>query len=267
MKVTFLGTGTSHGVPPLDCMINDHARCKKNVCRLSDHDPKHRRTRSSIIVELSGKTILIDASLDFRQQALREKVKRIDALLITHGHADHIGGIPDLRSYDWHRATPLPLYGSAESIATIRQTYGYVFDPMAFEGGGIPKIETRIVTSRFELFGDTITPIAVHHGVLSGCLGFRIGGLVYIPDMKSIADNELEMCRHADTLILNCLRDEREHISHLILPESVALARALSPRQCFFIHMSHDIHYEIDGAGLDDWMAFAWDGLQIQIID
>src|SRR5512136_536312 len=114
MKITFLGTGTSHGVPTLDCVIAGYARCPKNVCRLSEHDGRHRRTRSSVFVEWDGLNILIDASLDFREQALREKILRIDALLLTHGHADHIGGLPDLRSYTSRAQKPLPVYGSPE---------------------------------------------------------------------------------------------------------------------------------------------------------
>ncbi len=264
MEITFLGTGTSHGVPMLDCMINGYARCKKNVCRLSETDTRHRRTRSSIIVAWNGMGVLVDASLDFRAQALRERIGRIDAALVTHSHADHIGGIPDLRSYDRSRAKPLPLYGSPESVAMIRSTYPYLFDPATFIGGGISSIETFGITGPFELFGETITPIPVGHGGLAGCLGFRIGPVVYIPDMKTIDDTGLKTCRGADTLILNCLRDEPEHVSHLTLKESMAIARRISPRRCFFTHMGHDIHYEIDGEKLEPWMNFAFDGLRIQ---
>jgi phosphoribosyl 1,2-cyclic phosphate phosphodiesterase len=265
MKITFLGTGTSHGVPPLDCMIDDHARCKKNVCRLSATDPKHIRTRSSVLVEWDGCHVLIDVSLDFRQQALRERVQRIDAVLITHGHADHIGGMPDLRSYTAGKSGPLPLYGSEESVRSIRQSFGYIFDPAAFVGGGIPKIETIAVTGPFDLGGKRALPIAVEHGALGGCFGYRLGPLVYIPDIKSIGEEELNKCSGAEVLVLNCLRDEREHISHLILPQSIALARRIGPKQCYFIHMCHDIHYKIDSKNLDPWMSFSYDGLKIEI--
>ena len=191
MKITFLGTGTSHGVPTLDCMIDNHARCKKDVCRLSETDPKHRRTRSSVLVSWDGNNVLIDASLDFRQQALREKIMRIDAVLVTHGHADHIGGMPDLRSYTREAADPLPLYGSAESIGAIKKSYEYIFNPDAFVGGGIPHLSTNPVDGPFPLLGKTIVPIAVTHGVLTGCFGYRIGDFTYIPDMNALTEPEL----------------------------------------------------------------------------
>jgi phosphoribosyl 1,2-cyclic phosphate phosphodiesterase len=265
MKITFLGTGTSHGVPPLDCMIDSHARCKKDVCRLSETDPRHARTRSSLFVEWDGAAVLIDVSLDFRQQALREKIKRIDAVLVTHGHADHIGGMPDLRSYTKQKEAPLPVFGSKESIDAIRQSFAYLFDPNPFVGGGITKIETRAVNAPFELAGRKIVPLPVEHGPLKGCFGFRLGPLVYIPDMKSIDDKVLEKCAGAEVLILNCLRGEREHISHLILPQSMEYARRMGPKRCCFIHMCHDIHYKIDKKNLEPWMDFSYDGLIIEI--
>jgi phosphoribosyl 1,2-cyclic phosphate phosphodiesterase len=265
MKITFLGTGTSHGVPPLDCMLQEYANCNKGVCRQSEHDPKHRRTRSSILVEWNECAILIDPSLDFRQQALRERLRRIDAVLITHTHADHIGGIPDLRSYTRPRPAPLPVYGSPESMRTIRSSYAYIFDPETFAGGGIPNLQTCEVAGPFAVAGNRVTPVRVRHGSLDGCFGYRLGGLVYIPDLKSIADDELAKCSDAEILVLNCLRDEREHVSHLILPQSMELAIKIAPKKCFFIHMCHDIHYAIDGEKLAPWMAFAYDGLRVEI--
>ena len=265
MKITFLGTGTSHGVPSLDCMIDNHARCRKDVCRLSETDPRHARTRSSVFAEWDGMNILIDVSLDFRQQALRERIKRIDAVLITHCHADHIGGLPDLRSYTKQKDSPLPVYGSSESLEALHRSFGYMFDPDTFVGGGIPNIETRAVSGPFKLAGKTVIPLAVEHGPLKGCFGYRLGPLVYIPDMKSIGDKELEKCAGAEVLILNCLRGEREHISHCILPQSRAIALRIKPKQCYFIHMCHDIHYRIDRQGLESWMDFSYDGLAIEI--
>lgn len=265
MDITFLGTGTSHGVPPIDCMIHDHTRCVKGVCVESKKDSRHRRTRSSVLVEWNGLSLLIDVSLDFRQQALREKIKRIDAVLVTHGHADHIGGIPDLRSYTSQRTDPLPLFGSPESIATIRKSYAYIFDPDTFAGGGIPKLCTNEVTGPFYVLGNHVAPVPVGHGSLEGCVGYRIGGLAYIPDIKSIGDDSLALCRGAELLVLNCLRDEREHVSHLILRQSMELAENIAPKQCLFIHMCHDIHYAIDGKKLKPWMAFSYDGLKVSI--
>jgi phosphoribosyl 1,2-cyclic phosphate phosphodiesterase len=262
MRVTFLGTGTSHGVPSIDCMLSGHANCRKGVCRASASDPHHARTRCSIHVDFGDHAVLCDCSLDFRAQVLRERVQRIDALLLTHRHMDHMGGIPDLRSF-----TPqaLPLYASEETIHEAQQAFAYVFAPDTFVGGGITRLSPHAVRAPFALFGRQVTPVSVEHGVLQGCFGYRIGPLAYIPDMKRMAPEEAEKLHGLDCLILNCLRDERPHATHMILEESIAFARVLAPRRCFFVHMSHDIHYELDQPRLDSWMRFAYDGLVIDI--
>jgi phosphoribosyl 1,2-cyclic phosphate phosphodiesterase len=265
MKITFLGTGTSHGVPSIDCMIAGHAHCKKDVCRSSARDPKHRRTRSSILVEVSGKNVLVDVSADFRQQALSCAVKSIDAVIVTHGHADHVSGIPDIRSYTGHATAPLDVYGSAESMDIIKKMFRYVFSERTFVGGGIPRLRLNRVKGPFSIFDTVITPVPVMHGNLRGCFGYRVGNMAYIPDMKSMDASAKRLVRGLDCLIINCLRDEREHATHLILEQSMSLARELSPGLCYFIHMSHDIHYEIDGKKLDPWMHFSHDGLCIEL--
>jgi phosphoribosyl 1,2-cyclic phosphate phosphodiesterase len=262
MQVTFLGTGTSHGVPSIDCVLAGHARCRKGVCQAAAHDPKHNRTRCSLHVDLGDHAILCDASLDFRAQVLRERVSRIDALLLTHRHMDHMGGIPDLRSFT---AEPLPLYASEETVNEARQAFGYAFDPGAYVGGGITRLEPHVVNAPFELCGQTVTPVAVEHGVLKGCLGFRIGPLAYIPDMKRMAESEKDKLRGLKCLVLNCLRDERLHATHMIVEESLALARELAPKRCLFVHMCHDIHYIEDKRLLDPWMDFAFDGMRITL--
>lgn len=265
MEITVLGSGTSHGVPTLDCMINDYKNCPQHVCESAQTDPRHARTRSSILLERDNKNVLIDVSADFRQQALREKIKRIDAVLITHCHADHVGGIPDIRSYT--RQKPIPFYGSDESIKGIRNMFSYIFNPDVFAGGGIPRIETNIVNGSFDLFEKKIIPLWIQHGSLKGCLGYRIGPLAYIPDMKTIADEEINKICGADVLIVNCLHRFYENPSHMTLPESIRFARRVKPKRCYFIHMSHDIHYKIDSEKLDSWMAFSYDGMKINVPD
>ncbi len=262
MKLLFLGTGTSHGVPAIDCMLNNFARCPKGVCAAAFSDARHNRTRCSIVVEYDGKSVLIDVSPDFRHQVLREKVMRIDAVLITHCHADHIGGIPDIRSYT-HR--PLPFFASRESAARIRQAFDYVFNPPEMRGGGIPDIDLHEIDAPFELFGAAVTPIAVEHGSLKGAYGYRIGELAYVPDLKSMSQEGKQKLRGVKCLVVDALRDERPHSTHMILPESIALARELGAQRTYFTHLAHNIHYQLDSAILDDTMAFAYDGLRVEI--
>jgi phosphoribosyl 1,2-cyclic phosphate phosphodiesterase len=244
-------------------MRSGYEKCPKGVCIAARAESRHARTRSSILVEYDNRAVLIDVSADFRQQALRESVSAIHAILITHTHADHIMGIPDIRSYTVDAS--MPLYGSAQSVHEIQSIFKYIFDPATFVGGGIPKLTCIPVNQRFPLFGKTVTPIPVAHGTMSGCYGYRIGDLAYIPDLKSIGDSEKALLFNLDCLIIDCLRETRPHSTHIILPESLTLARELKPRQCYFVHLSHDIHFIDDAKHLDSWMAFAYDGLRLDI--
>jgi phosphoribosyl 1,2-cyclic phosphate phosphodiesterase len=246
-------------------MLSDYSLCRKGVCRASLSDPKQQRTRSSILVEYNEKHVLIDVSSDFRTQALRERIPKIDAVLITHCHSDHITGIPDIRSYTAHRQDPLPLYGSDESMTVIRNSFSYVFENKAQVGGGIPRLSTNVINDSFALFGSTIFGFPVDHGGLVGSLGFRIGAMAYIPDCASLQPSALAALSGLDVLILNCLRESTTHSSHLTLEQSIALSRRIKPRKCYFIHMSHDIDYRTDSAKLDEWMSFSYDGLKIEV--
>lgn len=263
MNITFLGTGTSHGVPSIDCMLRGYTTCPQGVCREAATDPRHRRTRSSILVEWNNRSVLIDAGPDLREQCLRENVSAIDAVLCTHAHADHISGIPDIRSYT--REHLVPFYGSDETMDKIRSTFSYVFNPSTPVGGGLPRIASHSIDGPFTLFDTTVVPVRVEHLGLSGCFGYRIGPLAYLPDLKSITREECEKLSGVSCLILNCLRRGPGHTSHLTLPYSIEFARTIAPRQCYFIHMSHDIHYRNDRTVLDSWMDFSWDGLRISL--
>lgn len=262
MRVTLLGTGTSHGVPMLDCMLNNYARCPHMVCLKARTDARYRRTRASILVEAGGASILVDTSQDFREQMLANTVRRIDAVIYTHGHADHMYGLADIRSYCRHQAGPIPLYGSAETLDGIRRAFDYVFDPPAELGGGIPTVQTHVLEDPMRVAGVVVTPVPVEHGSLNGCIGVRMGDMAYIPDVKRIPEPSMALLQGLDLLIINCLR-LRPHSSHLTLEESLRYIKDLQPRRALLTHLSHDIDADVEGWLLPSGVAFARDGLVV----
>ena len=264
LEITFLGTGTSHGVPPLDCMIAGYAKCPKGVCRKSLSDPRHNRTRTSVLLRKNGMTLIADVSADFRQQALRAGIERIDAVALSHGHIDHFGGLPDIRSYTDAREEPLDVYASAETIDTVTRAFPYMFETRDGCGKGVPRLRMNVLKEPRDIVGFRVTPVPVSHGRLKECLGLRIDNIGYVPDVKRMGAASEELLKGLDCLILNCLRDTREHSTHMTLEQSMALARRLEPRRCCFIHMTHDIDYTVDGKHLDSWMEFSYDGLVVE---
>jgi phosphoribosyl 1,2-cyclic phosphate phosphodiesterase len=265
ITITFLGTGTSHGVPVVDCMMSDYSICPKGVCKEAENDPKHNRGRSSILVEFEGKSILIDVSSDFREQVLREKVKKIDAVLLTHKHADHITGLPDIRSYSRVVDGALPIYGSSETIDAISQSFSYIFDPKTFVGGGIPELKREIISSPVNIFGVQFIPLPVVHGGCSGCFGYRFGDTAYIPDVKEIPQETMDLLEGVETLIIDTLRIDKPHSTHLILPEAVEIAQKIGAKKVWFTHLCHGIHYKNDKKILNKNMDFAFDGLKLEV--
>jgi phosphoribosyl 1,2-cyclic phosphate phosphodiesterase len=270
VEILFLGTGTSHGVPVVDCMMTDYKMCPKNVCRLAQTDKKHKRSRSSIIVSFKEKNVLIDCGPDFREQVLREKVKNIDAVLFTHRHSDHICGIPDIRSYcmiihsrDKIEHKTLPIYGSKETIDAISQSFSYIFDPNTFVGGGIPELERNVINKKINLFETDFITIPVEHGSCNGCFGYRFGNVAYIPDVKSIPETSFDLLKNLDLLIIDCLRMERPHSTHFIYGDIENLIAKINPKKVLGTHLCHDIHYEIDEKVIDKRMTFAYDGLKV----
>ncbi len=263
MRITMLGTGTSHGVPMLDCMLSEYARCPHDVCRKAQSDPRYRRTRASILVQTDEIHLLIDTSQDFREQMIANRVARIDAVLYTHGHADHIYGLPDIRSYS--RRGPLDIYGSDETLGILRGAFDYVFCPPEYVGGGIPSLTAHELDDGCRLGDLTIETIPVEHGSLAGCQGYRLNDVAYIPDVKTIPPESLARLGNLDLLILNCLR-QRPHAGHLSLEESLAYAEQIAPKRCLLTHVAHDIDFEVETPHLPEWIRFAHDG-QVVTVD
>jgi phosphoribosyl 1,2-cyclic phosphate phosphodiesterase len=264
MRITFLGTGTSHGVPTIDCMLQHYANCPHRVCLKAAENPRHRRLRASIYIEIGESGLLVDTSQDFREQMLRAQITHLDAILYTHGHADHIYGLPDTRSYSHQQSAPLPIYGSTETLHILRHAFDYVFRPPEFLGGGIPVLAPHELNHSMVIAGQPVQPVHVEHGSLEGCQGYRLGTMAYIPDAHSIPPESLDLLEGLNLLILNCLRP-RPHSSHLSLAESLAYIERLQPRQALFTHMTHDIDYELEEPHLPSNVRFAYDGLQVTL--
>ena len=262
--MTLLGTGTSHGVPMIDCMLDGYSRCPGRLCERALHDPRLRRTRSSALLEWEGASVLLDTSQDFHQQMLAGHVMRIDAVLYTHGHADHIYGLPDLRSYCRRQNGAIDLFGSAETLGVLQTAFDYVFRPPEFVGGGIPVVSAHLLAEPCTLLGQRVVPIPVVHGPLRGCQGYRIGDVAYLPDVKSVPPSSLARLEGLDLLVIDCLR-LRPTASHVSLEESLAYAERLAPRRCVFTHMTHEIDPDAHGALLPGWAQFGADGLVLDL--
>jgi len=253
--VTVLGSATSMGVPTIGC------NCA--VCRSTD--PKDRRTRPSVMVEWEAHRIIIDSGPDFREQALREGINRLDAVLYTHGHADHILGLDDLRPLTYPRVTGggrLPLYARAETSRILRSVFKYVFDD-DYKYGGIARVELREITSPFELLGLKVLPIPVMHGDAE-IIGYRIGRFAYLTDFSVIPENSMAMLDGVELVFLDALRHE-PHPTHSTVANSLRLAERIGAAQTFFTHISHDLGHEATNKTLPDNVRLAYDGLRIEI--
>jgi len=254
IKATFLGTGTSQGVPVIAC------KCK--VC--SSPNPKDIRLRTSLLLTYNGKNIVIDTGPDFRQQMLQNKVSMVDAILFTHEHKDHISGLDDIRAYNYQSKKDMEIYASLAVQDSLKREYSYVFAEDSYPG--IPKVNLNtIYNSPFELEGETIIPIKVMHYKLP-VKAFRIGNLSYITDANFIDVSELKKIEGSDILIVNALRKEK-HISHFNLDEALALIKSIKPKKAYLIHISHlmGLHDEVSKE-LPANVEIAYDGLQIEII-
>jgi phosphoribosyl 1,2-cyclic phosphate phosphodiesterase len=255
MKITFLGTGTSQGVPPIGC--------NSPVC-LSD-DPRDKRLRCSVHVELKGVSIVIDAGPDFRYQMMRAGISKVDAILFTHEHRDHTAGLDDIRPLNYLHNAPTQVYCHQRVLDALKYQFHYIF--MEHPYPGIPLIDFHLIENQeFEIGGIKIKPIEVLHYKLP-VFGFRIGDFTYITDANFISEGELQKAYGSEVFVLNALRNE-PHISHFTLDQAVEVAAKVNAPQSYFVHMSHQIgfHKEVNES-LPFGMALAYDGLCIELPD
>jgi phosphoribosyl 1,2-cyclic phosphate phosphodiesterase len=252
--LTVLGSGTSMGVPTIGC------DCR--VC--TSGDPHDRRTRPSVMVQWDGRTVLIDTTPDFREQAIRERIKKIDAVLYTHGHADHILGLDDIRPLSFPRITgggKIPLFASAMTEQVLRKVFRYIFEA-DYKYGGLAQVEIRPVDGPVELFGATFTPLVVHHGDLP-IEGYRFGPVAYLTDFSSVPQESIAQLQNLDILFLDALR-HHPHPTHSTVKNSLALVDQLQPKRAFFTHISHDLAHDETNAALPAHVRLAHDGLKLE---
>jgi phosphoribosyl 1,2-cyclic phosphate phosphodiesterase len=254
MRVTLLGTGTSHGVPMISCSCA--------VCRSTD--PRDKRTRPSIVVSYEhGPNVLVDTSPELRLQLVATGITRIDAVLFTHSHADHIHGIDDLRRFNEWLSGGVPVYAAPSVLADIRTRFPYIFAHGGQLGGGIPSLELHSIEGPFDLDGRRIVPIPVWHGTLP-VLGFRFGAFAYVTDCSRIPPASLEALRGLDVLVLDALR-RKPHPTHFSLAEAIVVAQELCPRRTYLTHLTHDISHREISAQLPPGIKLGYDGLEIYV--
>ena len=253
-KLTFLGTGTSQGVPMIGC------GCE--VCL--SKDPRDQRLRSSVLVEHEGLTILVDAGPDFRQQMLRAGVSHLDAIILTHNHKDHTGGLDDIRAFNYLEKKASQIYCEKYVEDSLRMEYSYAFEEIKYPGA--PEWDVHIIDNNpFCINGVEIIPIRGMHYKLP-VLGFRFGNIAYCTDMNHIADEEFEKLHNLDHFVINCVRRGR-HISHFSLEEAIAVCKRVGAKHSWLTHLSHQLPtYSLLAAELPDGILPAYDGLIIEEI-
>jgi phosphoribosyl 1,2-cyclic phosphate phosphodiesterase len=255
MKIKFLGTGTSHGVPLIGCGC---AAC-------SSKDKKNTRYRSSVHVEEGPVSILIDTPAEFRIRAIEYGIKRIDAVLMTHCHADHIAGLDDLRAFNELQDSEISVYGSAETLKEIKERFSYIFSGTLQEGGGKPRLNLQEIKSfeKFTIKNTGVMPLVLKHGVLD-IFGFRIGEFAYLTDVSQIPQETYGRLDGLKVLVLDALR-KKPHPTHFSLEQAIEEAKKIKAENTFFTHIAHSLEHNETNASLPEGIQLAYDGMEIEI--
>jgi len=252
--VLVLGTGTSHGVPMIGC------ECR--TC--TSTDPRDTRSRASIVIETpEGHSVLVDTTPDLRSQALAHKVKRVDAIVYTHSHADHVMGLDEVRRYNMMQKSAIPAYGDERTLNDLRRIYTYIFEPAGQHGGGIPQVTLARVVGEFCIGSATFVPVPLMHGSRP-ILGYRIGSFAYLTDCSEIPEASWPLLRGVRMLVLDALR-ERPHPTHLSVGQALAIIERLAPERAYLTHMCHDLPHAATCARLPAGVELAYDGLALDI--
>jgi phosphoribosyl 1,2-cyclic phosphate phosphodiesterase len=252
-RATFLGTGTSHGVPMIGC------RCPTCL----SPDPRDQRLRPSIFLEFDeGPSLLVDTAPDLRAQALRHLMRRVDAVLFTHPHADHLLGLDEIRRFNTLQGAAIPCYGNPATIAEVRRVFAYAFEPRQ-QGGGVPRLELHPVTGPFEIAGTTVTPVPVLHGELP-IYGYRLGTFAYLTDCSAIPDASWPLLEGVRTLVVDALR-HRPHPTHFTVAQALEVVARVRPAQAWLTHIAHDLGHAETSARLPPGVELAYDGLVVDL--
>lgn len=253
-RVTFLGTGTSLGVPMVACACD--------VCRSTD--ARDKRLRPSILLEVPGRAaILVDTTPDLRQQALTYELRRIDAILFTHSHADHILGLDDVRGFNFAQKTAIPCYATADVWENLRRVFYYAFDGLPRKGGGVPRLEPHEIDGPFTAAGVRVVPVPLWHGD-TRILGFRFGGFAYLTDCSALPDESWPLVAGVDTLVIDALRDAK-HSTHFTVAEALEAIGRIAPRRAYLTHMAHQLGHAATSARLPAGVELAYDGLVLEV--
>ncbi|MGB1205672.1 MAG: MBL fold metallo-hydrolase [Chitinophagales bacterium] len=255
MKITFLGTGTSMGVPMIAC----------NCEACTSSDMKDKRLRVSVLIEQENRNLLIDCGPDFRQQMMREQVTHVDAILFTHEHNDHVAGLDDVRPFTLRQKRDMPLYAKKRVLDWLKSRYSYAFGPKKYAGSPSFELHTIDKDIPFSVNGFEVIPIEVIHGKLP-ILGFRIGSFTYLTDVKYMSETEKAKVQGSETIVISALRRNAPHWSHLNLPEALALLEEWQPKRAFITHLSHRMgkHKDIQQL-LPPYVKVAYDGLVLEV--